>query len=197
MPPCAKFAFAPCSLIQATWSFGLAPGNRLAADQQHRRVVDEADRLEGGLRVVAQVVEQARRRQQRDMIHEHGRAVGRRARDAIVGDRAPAADLVLDHDRAAERARHVLADEPRHGVGTAARRVRNDDRHGLSGRLRRRLRCEGSEQKANACQRVSAIDHDILPVLVAREAMPPQAGGQRSTSAMPVGRIVPRSGLCN
>ena len=43
-------------------------GDRLAADQQHRRIVDEADRLEGGLGVVAQVVEQARRRQQRDMI---------------------------------------------------------------------------------------------------------------------------------
>ena len=73
--------------------------NRLAADQQHRRIVDEADRLEGRLGVVAQVAEQARRGEQRDVIDQHRRAVGRRARDAIVRDGAAAADLVLDDDR--------------------------------------------------------------------------------------------------
>src|SRR3954469_18382655 len=70
--------------------------NGLAADQQHWRIVDEADRLERRLRVIAQVVEQTRCCQQRNMIDEDRRAVRRRTRDAIVRNRATAPDLILD-----------------------------------------------------------------------------------------------------
>ena len=137
--------------------------NRLAADQQHRRVVDEADRLEGRLRVVAQVVEQARRRQQRDVVDQNRGAVGRRTRDAVVGDRAAAADHVLDEDGPAERARHLLADEARHRIGAAAGRVRDHERHVLGDRLRPGLRRQCGKQKANTRQRAPAIDHVNLP----------------------------------
>ena len=83
------------------------------------------------LRVVAQVGEQARRRQQRDVIDQDRGAVGRRARDAIVGDRAAAADHVLDNDGLTERARHLLADEARDRIGAAAGRIGDHQRHGL------------------------------------------------------------------
>ena len=91
-------------------------GNRLAADQDHRRVVDEADRLERRFRIVPQVGEQAGRCEQRDVIDQDCGAVGRRSGNAIIGQRAAAADHVLDDDGLAERARHPLANEARDGI---------------------------------------------------------------------------------
>src|SRR4051812_35297131 len=101
-------------------------GNGLAADQKHRRIVDEADRLESGLRIVAQVVEQTRCCQQRDVIDEDCRSVWCGASDSVVRDRAAAPDLILDDDAAGKGARQVLADEARYRVGSAAGRIRDD-----------------------------------------------------------------------
>ena len=115
-------------------------GDRLAADQHHRRVVDEADRLECGFRIVAQVGEQAGRREQRDVIDQDGGAVGRRSGNTIIGQRAAAADHVLDDDGLAERARHPLADQARDRIGAAAGRIGHHQRYGLGGRLRVSLR---------------------------------------------------------
>ena len=44
------------------------------------------------------------------MIDQDGRAIGRRTRDALVGERAAGADHVLDQDGLAKRPRHLLAD---------------------------------------------------------------------------------------
>ena len=92
-------------------------GDRLAADQHHRRVVDEADRLERGFGIVAQIVEQAGRRQQRDVIDQDRGTVRCRSGNAIIGQRAAAADHVLDDDGLAERA-------PTSARRSAARRYR-------------------------------------------------------------------------
>ena len=158
-------------------------GNRLAADQQHRRVVDEADRLEGRLRVVAQIGEQARRRQQRDVIDQDGGAVGRRTGHAIVGNRAAAANLVLDDDGPAERARHLIADQARHGVRAAAGRVRNHQRDGFGERLRLGAPRQRGGQETDARQRTPAqpIDHGSLPPIFCSIATPHPEG--RSISA--------------
>ena len=152
-------------------------GDRLAADQRHRRVVDEADRLERGHGVVAQIAEQARRRQQRHVIDQDGRAVGRRARDALVRDRAAGAGDILDDDALPQRASHMRGDQARHDIGAAAGRVRIDDRDRARRRLRRRLPpgCQRDHRQADPCQPQSnkaparAINHhSLLPMLSSR-----------------------------
>jgi hypothetical protein len=137
-------------------------GDRLAADQDHRRVIDEADRLKRRFGIVAQVDEQARRREQRDVVDQDCRAVRRRSGNTIVGQRAAAADHVLDDDGLAERARHPLADETRDSIRAAASRERDHQRHGLRGRLRIGLRRKRRNQQTKARDGASKgkIDHD-------------------------------------
>ena len=163
MPPCAKFALSPCCLDPADEILRSAARNRLAADQHHRGVVDQADRLEGGVRVVTQVGEQARRREQRDVIDQHRGAVGCRSGNAIVGERAAAADHVLDDDGLAERARHPLADQARHRIGAASGRIGHHHRHGLGGRLRVDLRRKRGQQETHQRASAEPVDHEILP----------------------------------
>ena len=125
-------------------------GNRLAADQNHRRVVDEADRLECGFRIVPQVGEQAGRREQRDVIDQDGGPVGRRSGNTIIGQRAAASDHVLDDEGLAERARHPLANEARDSIRAAAGRIGNHQRHRLGGGLRVDLSRKRGKQEARA-----------------------------------------------
>src|SRR5215510_5630574 len=73
-------------------------GDRLAADQDHRRIVDAADRLERRLCIVAQVDKKAGCRKQSDVIDQNRGAVGSGPGDAIVGQRAAASYDVLDDD---------------------------------------------------------------------------------------------------
>ena len=108
-------------------------GDRLAANQDHRRVVDEADRLERRFGIVSQVDEQAGRREQRDVVDQHCRTVRRRPGNAIIGQRAAASYHVLDDDGLAERARHPLADQARNGIGAAAGGIGNHQRYVFGG----------------------------------------------------------------
>jgi hypothetical protein len=121
-------------------------GNGLAADQKHRRIVDKTDRLEGRLRVIPQIIEQARRRQETHVVDQDAGAVGCRTRHALVGHCAAAPDHILDDDRAAEGSRHLVADEARHCVGPAAGRVGHHQGEGLGSRLRLGLWCKRHQQ---------------------------------------------------
>ena len=67
-------------------------------------------------------------------------AVGRRLGDRIVADRAAGARPVVDHDGLAERLLQLGRDQPRRGVGAAARRIGNDYAYGLRGELLRQGR---------------------------------------------------------
>ena len=137
-------------------------GDRLAADQDHRRVVDEADRLERGFGIIPQVGEQAGRREQRDVVDQHCRTVRRRSGNTIIGQRAAAADHVLDDDGLPERARHPLANEASDGIRAAAGRKGHHQRHGLGVGLRMGLRRKRRNQQTKAHDGASKreIDHD-------------------------------------
>src|SRR6185437_1981687 len=73
-------------------------GYGLPANQDHRRVVDEADRLKRRRGIVAQVGEKAGRRKQPDVVDQNRGAVRRRSRNPVVGQRAAASDDILDND---------------------------------------------------------------------------------------------------
>ena len=81
-------------------------GGHVVGDGPHqRRARHRADRIiilqrvEAGRMLLVQRLVDA----ERVLRHQHGVAVGRRARDLLPGDVAAGAALVLDHDRLAER----------------------------------------------------------------------------------------------
>ena len=134
----------------------LLSGDRLAPDQQHRRIVDEADRLKILLGVVAQIGEQAGRSQQRDMVDQDGGAVRVGARHALIRARAAGAYHVFDHDGLAERPRHLVADQACDGVGAAAGRIRHHQRDG-AGRIVVGERRASDHEKEPGCEQRSPV----------------------------------------
>jgi hypothetical protein len=60
-------------------------------------------------------------------VDQHRVAVRRRLRDLIGAERAGSTRLVLDHDRLAQPLRDIGAENPRHRIDRAARRIRNDE----------------------------------------------------------------------
>ncbi len=101
-------------------------GQRLAADQHHRAVIDEADPGQLFLRVIRQL-EQGHIGGDRELMDQDGVPVGGGARHAPGGDGTAAAGDVLDHHALAEHGRHALADHARGGIGRAARRIGHHD----------------------------------------------------------------------
>ena len=65
----------------------------------------------------------AKPHQQRDVIDQDGRTVGRGSGNTVISQCAAASNHVLDDDGLAECLRHPLANEARHRVRTAAGRI--------------------------------------------------------------------------
>ena len=83
------------------------------------------------------------------MADHQGVAVGRRLGDRACADGAGRPAAVFDDELLAERAPHVLAQQPRKNVIAAARRERHHDGNGTRGvRLRLRRAGQGREHGA-------------------------------------------------
>jgi len=91
-------------------------------------VVDEADHLERGLRIVAQVVVQRGGRRDALMMKQERIAVGIGLGHALGSDRAARAADVLDDDLLPERAPHVLSQQTCDRVGRPACGEWNNER---------------------------------------------------------------------
>ena len=106
----------------------------------------------------------------------HGVAVGRRMRDDAGRDAAAAAGVVLDRDRLAERAGHLVGEQPADDVRAAARRGADQDAQralrpvllGAGGQRRpcgdRRRRAQGFGGKSRSV----AFPLSVLPVSMSR-----------------------------
>jgi hypothetical protein len=115
-------------------------------------LADERDRLQVALDVVGQLGHHlARDGERADRPHAEGVAVRRALRHRVDADGERATGPVLDHDRLPERARELRGEQPRHVVGGAAGRLRNDQlerpvRELLRGRAERGAREERGEK---------------------------------------------------
>ena len=106
-----------------------AGGEARMHDDHVGRGRDQADRIEVLARVVAEVLQQARRGPDRRAGgHQDGVAVGRALGDRARRDRAAGAAAIVDDDLLAERLAHLVGDAARRGAGAAAGRERNDER---------------------------------------------------------------------
>jgi hypothetical protein len=107
-------------------SQGLRAGVFLGHDRL-RRVVDDAHLREALRRIVFEVrIERGRRRLRAHIADRDGVAVGLRLDGAGHAQGPAGAADVLDHQRLAERARHMLADKAGYDIGRSARRERHD-----------------------------------------------------------------------
>src|SRR5262249_17493801 len=77
---------------------------------------------------------------------EHRVAVGRRLGGEVRAENAVRAGSVVDHDRLAERPRHLLRDHPRDDIGDPASRVGNDPAQRLR-RVALRLSRRGEDRE--------------------------------------------------
>ena len=135
-----EFGVAGILLHPGDQRFQIVGRQRLLGDQKLRIVRDQPDRLEVGLQIVVEIVDDAA-----DMgvplADVDGVAVGRGAREPPDADRAAgAADILDDHRLAEERPHPVRHDPPGH-VGRAARRERHDQGDRAGGKV---LRVNGS-----------------------------------------------------
>jgi len=106
-------------------------------------------------------------RQLADVGDQQRVAVGRRSRDDLGARDAAGTGPVLDHDLLAECLGHLRADDARHRVGQAARRVRHDhpDRPGGKVLRLRRNRQQANQKKREPPHRsvLRRISESILP----------------------------------
>ena len=92
-----------------------------------RRVVDDAHLREALRRIVFEIrIERGRRRLRPHIADRDGVAVGLRLGRADHAQGPAGAADVLDHERLAERARHMIADKAGYDIGRSARRERHD-----------------------------------------------------------------------
>jgi hypothetical protein len=108
-------------------------------DQDLRRYAEQADGREVLHRVVADLGDRGKNRDDRGARPQQGGAVGRRARDRLGGDQAVAADPVLDHELLAECLAQARGGEPPHDVDIAPGREWHQHLH----RPLRPALCEG------------------------------------------------------
>ena len=130
--------------------FEIVRRQRLLGDQKLRIVRDQPDRLEIGLQIVIEIVDDAA-----DMgvplADVDGVAVGRGAREPPDADRAAGAADILDDDRLAEERSHPVGDDAPGHVGRAARRERHDQGDRAGGKVLRVNGSNGGNKRQREC----------------------------------------------
>ncbi len=140
-----EFGVAGMRLHPGDQRFQVVRRQRLLGDQKLRIVRNQPDRLEIGLQIVVEIVDDAA-----DMgvplADVDGVAVGRGAREPPDADRAAGAADILDDHRLAEESPHLVGDDAPGDVGRAARRERHDQRDGARGKSLLRVNgCAGGQ----------------------------------------------------
>jgi hypothetical protein len=140
-------------------------GRHAGMHHQHIGKIDrQAHRRDVGARVVARVLRRiGNDRQDADIGHQEGMAVGRRAQHLAGRQSAAGAGLVVDHDRQSAAPGHLLHQDPGHDVGAAARRSADQQPELLR---RERLRPGGARQQAGCRGRPdqrSPMHETVLP----------------------------------
>ena len=134
-----EFGVAGILLHPGDQRFEIVRRQRLLGDQKLRIVRDQPDRLEIGLQIVIEIVDDAA-----DMgiplADVDGVAVGRGAREPPDADRAAGAADILDDHRLAEERPHLVGHDAPGDVGRAARRERHDQRDRARGKVPARER---------------------------------------------------------